>query len=150
MIYLSQTFITSNLPDTSKSRILPTLLCSKETLQFVIKFNFQFYDITDTEYVTLCNLLVKHKNCYTTHQNDVGRIATSLRIRLKSNAQISTQRPSEVPNHYKDKLEKHNIIKHIASFPEDNSNYGTFYLHPLIIIPRGDSIKCVLDGRHLN
>ena len=28
--------------------------------------------------------------------------------------------------------------------------YGTIYLSPLIIIRKGDSIKCVLDARHLN
>ena len=28
--------------------------------------------------------------------------------------------------------------------------YGTTYLNPLVIIPKGDTIKCVLDARHLN
>ena len=60
-------------------------------------------------------------NCYATHKNDVGKIATPFRIRLKPNAQIITQRPSKVPIHYRDKLntllkelEKHNIIKHFV------------------------------------
>ena len=68
-----------------------------------------------------------------------------------------TQRPSEVPIHYRDKLspllkelEKHNIIKQIGSFPQDKPVFGTTYLNPLIIIPKGDTIKCVLDARHLN
>ena len=57
--------------DTSKSRTFPTLLYSKDNLKFMNKFNFHFFNLTDTEYVTLCNLLVKHKNCYATHRNDV-------------------------------------------------------------------------------
>ena len=68
-----------------------------------------------------------------------------------------TQRPSKVPIHYRDKLnvilkevEKYNIIKQIGSSPQDKPVYGTTYLHPLIIIPKGDTIKCVLDARHLN
>ena len=68
-----------------------------------------------------------------------------------------TQRPSKVPIHYRDKLntllkdlEKHNIIKQIGSSPHDKHVYGTTYLNPLIIIPKGDSINCVLDARHLN
>ena len=68
-----------------------------------------------------------------------------------------TQRPSRVPIHYRDKLnalikelEKHNIIKQIGSSPHDNSTYGTTYLNPFIIMPKGDSKKCVLDARHLN
>ena len=55
-------------PDTPKSRTFPTLPCSNFNLKFINKFNFQFFDLTDTEYVTLCNLLVKHKNCCATHK----------------------------------------------------------------------------------
>ena len=68
-----------------------------------------------------------------------------------------TQRPSKVPNHYRDKinallkeLEKYNIIKQISSSPLDKPTYGTTYLNPLTIIPKGDTIKCVLDARQLN
>ena len=141
----------------SKQRVFPSLPYSPENLKFINKFNFQFSDLTDTEYITLCNLLLKYKTCYATHKNDVGKIATPFRIRLKPNAQLLTQRPSKVPFHYRDKLntllkdlEKHNIIKQIGSSPQDKPVYGTTYLNPLIIIPKGDSIKCVLDARHLN
>ena len=68
-----------------------------------------------------------------------------------------TQRPSKVPIHYRGKLnallielEKYNIIKQIGSFPQDKPVYCTTYLNPLILIPKGDTIKCVLDARHLN
>ena len=68
-----------------------------------------------------------------------------------------TQRPSKVPIHYRDKLNvllkelgKYNIIKQIGSSPQDKPVYGTTYLNPLIIIPKGDTIKCALDARHLN
>ena len=142
---------------TSKPRIFPPLPYSTENLKFINKFNFQFSDLTDTEYVILCNLLLKYKTCYATHKNDVGKIATPFRIRLKPNAQLITQRPSKVPIHYRDKLynllkdlEKHNIIKQIGFSPQDKPVYGTTYLSPLIIIPKGDSINCVLDARHLN
>ena len=54
--------------DTSKSRTFPTLTYSKNNLKFINKFNFQLSDLTDTEYVTLCNLLGKHKNCYATQK----------------------------------------------------------------------------------
>ena len=114
-------------------------------------------DRSDTEYVTLCNLLIKYKTCYATHKNDVGRIATPFRIRLKPGAQLLTQRPSKVPIHYRDKLnallkelEIYNIIKQIGSSSQDKLVYSTTYLNPLIIIPKGDFIKCVLDARHLN
>ena len=114
-------------------------------------------DLTDTEYVTLCNLLEKHNNCYATHKNDVGKTATTFRIRLKPNAQLLTQRPFKAPIKYKEKLnnlprklEKQNIIEQIGSSPENKPIYGTINLNPLINIPKGDPIKCVLDARHLN
>ena len=114
------------------------------------KFNFQFSDLTDTEYITLCNLLLKYKTCYATYKNDVGKIATQCSIRLNPNAQLITQRPSKVPSHYRDKLntllkevEKYNIIKQISSSQQDKPVYGTTYINPLFIIPKGDSIKWV-------
>ena len=88
----------------SQQREFPSLLYSPENLKFLHNFNFQFSDLTDTEYVTLCNLLLKFKTCYATHKNDVGKIATPFLIRLKPNAQLLTQRPSKVPIHYRDKL----------------------------------------------
>ena len=141
----------------SQQRMFPTIPYSPENLKFIRKFNFQFSDFTDTEYVTLCNILLKYKTCYATHKNDVGKIATPFRIRLKPNAQLPTKRPSKVPIHYRDKLntlpkhlEKHKIKKQIGFSPHDKPVYGTTYLNPLIIIPKGDSIKCVLNARHLN
>ena len=142
---------------TSEKRIFPSLPYTSENLKFINKFNFQFSDLTDTEYITLCNMLLKNKTCYATQKKVVGKISTPFRIRLKPNAQLITQRPSKVPIHYRDKLnillkelEKYNIIKQIGSSPQDKPVYGTTYLNPLIIIPKGDTIKCVLDARHLN
>ena len=80
-----------------------------------------------------------------------------MRFSLKPNAQLTTQRPSKVPIHYHDKLntlfnelEKQNIIQQIGSSPQDKPAYATTSLNPLIITPKGDSTKCVLDARHLN
>ena len=89
---------------TSEKRIFPSLLYTSENLKFINKFNFQFSDLTDTEYITLCNMLLKYKTFYATHKNDVGKISTPFRIRPKPNAQLMTQRPSKVPIHYRKKL----------------------------------------------
>ena len=66
--------------------------------------------------------MVKYQHCYTTHRNDVGRLATPFRIRLKLNAKLQTQRPTKVPIHFRDKfkklldeLEHHNINKQTGS-----------------------------------
>ena len=112
---------------TSKPRNFPSLPYTTENLQFINKFIFQFSDLTDTEYITLCYLLLNKKKRSMQHKNDVGKIATPFRIRLKPNAQLLTERPSKVPIHYRDKLktllkelENHNIIKQVGSFPQLN------------------------------
>ena len=102
-------------------------------------------------------MLHSYKTCYATHKNDVGRISTPFRNRLKPNAQLIIQRPSKVPIHYRDnlntflkELEKYNIIKQIGSSPQYKPVYGTTNINHLVIITTGDTLKCVLDARHLN
>ena len=135
----------------------PPLPYSTENQQFIKKFNFEYSDLTDTEYVNLCNILINNQNCYAKHKNDVGKISTPFRIRIKDNCKLHTQRPSKVPIHYRDRLnklllelEKYNIIKQIGSTTDEKHTIGTTFLNPLIIIPKGDAIKVVLDARHLN
>ena len=120
-------------------------------------FNFEYSDLPDNEYVTLCNIPINNQHCYAKHRNDVGETFTPFRIRIIENCKLQTQRPSKVPIHYRDRLNKllvelgkHNLIKQIGSTPHAKHTIGTTVLNPLIIIPEGDAIKVVLDARHLN
>ena len=141
---------------TSEKRIFPSLPYTSENLKFNNKFNFQFSNLTDTEYITLCNMLLKYKTCYATHKNDVGKISTPFSIRFKPNAHLMTQRPSNIPIHYRDRLnvllkelEKYNIIKQNGSSPQDKPVYGTTYLNTPIIIPKGDTkmrLRCLTSS----
>ena len=113
--------------------------------------------MTDSEYVKFCNVLINNQNCYAKHRNDVGKISTPFRIRIKGNCKLQTQRPSKVQIHYRHRLnkllvelEKYSITKQIGSTPDAKHTIGTTFLNPLIIIPKGDAIKVVLDARHLN
>ena len=113
--------------------------------------------MTDTDDVNLCNILINNQNCYAKHRNDVGKISTPFRIRIEENCKLQTQRPSKVPTHCRDRLnkllvelEKYKIIKQIGSTPVKKHTTGTTFLNPLIIIPKGEAIKVVLDARHLN
>ena len=150
--------VTGNLRPSDKIRKdFPPLPYSTENQQFIKKFNFEYSDLPDTEYVNLCNILIDNQNCYAKHKNDVGKISTPFRIRIKDNRKLQTQRPSKVPIHYRDRLsklllelEKYNIIKQIGSTSDEKHTIGTTFLNPLIIIPKGDAIKVVLDARHLN
>ena len=105
---------------TSETRIFPSLPFTSENLKFINKFNFQFSDLTDTEYITLCKMLLKYKTCHATHKNDVGKISTPIRIILKPNAQLLTQRPSKVPIHYRDKLNA--LLKELEKYNPHKTN----------------------------
>ena len=63
----SPIYIVQPTSHTSKPRIFPALPYTPENLKFINKLNFQFSDLTDTEYITLCNLLLKYKTCYAKH-----------------------------------------------------------------------------------
>ena len=146
--------VTGNLrPSYKIGKDFPSLPYSAEKQQFIKKFNFENSDSTDNEYVNLCNILINNQNCYAKHRNDVGKISTPFRIRIKENCKLQTQRLSKVPIHYRDrlnKLEKYNVMKQIGSTPDEKHTIGTTFLNPLHIIPKGDAIKVVLDARHLN
>ena len=47
----------------SKPCVVPSLPYTTENPKFINKFNFQFSDLIDTEYITLFNLLLKYKAC---------------------------------------------------------------------------------------
>ena len=145
--------VTGNLrPSVKIRKDFPPLPFTTENQQFTKKFNFEYSDLTDTENVNLCNFLIDNK-----HKNDVGKISTPFRIRIKDNCKLQTQRPSKVPIHYRDRLnklllelKKYNIRKQIGSTSDEKHTIGTTFLNPLIIIPKGDAIKVVFDARHLN
>ena len=76
----------------------------QKTNSILKKFNFEYYDLTDTEYVNLCNILINNQHSYAKHKNDVGKNPTIFRIRIKENCKLQTQRPSKVPIHYRDRI----------------------------------------------
>ena len=99
--------VTGNLRPSDKIRKdFPLLPYSTENQQFIKKFNFEYSGLSDTEYVNLCNILINNQNCYAKHNNDVGKISTPFRIRIRENCKLQTQRPSKIPIHYRDRLNK--------------------------------------------
>ena len=95
--------VTGNLRPSDKIRKeFPPLPYSTKNLHFIKKFNFECSDLTDTEYVNLCIILINNQNCYAKHKNDVGKFSTPSRIRYKENCKLQTQKPSKVPIQYRD------------------------------------------------
>ena len=103
-----------------------------QNIDFQQNINFEYSDLTDTEYVNFCNFLMNNQHCYAKHGNDVGKISTPFRIRIKENCKLQTKRLSKVPIHFRDRLnklltelEKYNIIKQIASSSDEKHTIGT-------------------------
>ena len=127
--------VTGNLRPSDKIRKdVSSLPYTAENQQFIEKFNFEYSDLTDNEYVNLCKILINNQHCHAKHRNYIGKIYTPFRIRIKENCKLQTQRPSEVSNHYRDRLnkllvelEKYNIVKQIISTPDEKHTIGTTF-----------------------
>ena len=111
--------VTENLRPSDKIRKdFPSLPYTAEIQQFTKKFNFEHSDLTDTEYVNLCNIPINNRNFHAKHRNDVGKISTPFRIRIEENCKLQTQRPSIVPIHYRDRLNK--LLVELEKFNKKN------------------------------
>ena len=97
-----------------------------------------------------------NQDCYSHHKYHVGKINQQFHIKLNKDAQLRKQRPSKVPLQYREKLKE--LLKTleengiIAEMGKDNNKHelGTSFINPIIIIPKGNNIKIVLDARFIN
>ena len=67
--------------------------------------------------------------------------------------ELKRQRPSKVPLHLKEKLEKlltqlkdADIIREMG----DDDEMGSLFVNPIILMPKSDYVKLVIDARFLN
>ena len=125
----------------------------KEIINYVKDFKFQYSDITDEEMILLIDLLVDARDVYSQHMFDVGKTRQKFHVTLKPNVELKRQRPSKVPLHSKEKLEKlltqlkdANIIREMG----DDDKLGSLFVNPLILTPKNDYVKLVVDARYLN
>ena len=66
---------------------------------------------------------------------------------------MKRQRPSKVPLHFKEKLEKlltqlkdADIIREMG----DDDEMRSIFVNPIILLPKNDYVKIVIDARYLN
>ena len=84
---------------------------------------------------------------------DVGKIKQEFHVKLKKDAELRKQRPSKVPLHYRDRLELLlNELQRAGIFRKMGSNVemGSLFTNPIIILPKGDTVKLVIDAQYLN
>ena len=78
----------------------------KELIIYVKEFEFQYPDITDEEMILQIDMLVDARDVYCQQKIDVGKTRRKFYVTLKPKVELKRQRPSKVPLHLKQKLEK--------------------------------------------
>ena len=125
----------------------------KELNDYVKQFDFQYSDITDNEMTLLVDMLIDSKDVYSLHKFDVGKTRQKFQVTLKPNVELKRQRAIKMPLHLKDKLEKlltqikdADIIREMG----DDDEVGSLFVNPIILMPKNDYVKLVIDARYLN
>ena len=126
---------------------------NKEAVQYIKEFDFRYSDLTDEELVLLIDLLMDARDVYSQHKFDVGKTRQKFNIKLEPGAILKRQRPSKVPLHLREKLEKlltqlkdADIIREMG----DDDEMGSLFVNPIILQPKHDYVKLIIDARYLN
>ena len=103
--------------------------------------------------VLLIDMIVDARDVYSQHKFDVGKTRQNFHVTLKPNIELKRQRPSKVLLHLKEKLEKlltqlkdADIIREMG----DDDEMGSLFVNPIILMPKNDYVKLVIDARYLN
>ena len=98
-------------------------------------------------------MLIESKDVYSLHKLDVGRTRQNFHVTLKPNVELKRQRANKVPVHLKDKLENlltqlkdADIIREMG----DDDETGSLFVNPIILMPKDNYVKLVIDARYLN
>ena len=123
-----------------------------QLINYVKEFDFQYSDITDEGKILLIDILVDARDVFSQHKFGVGKTRQIFHVTLKSNVELKRQRPSKVPLHLKGKLEKLlTQLKDADIFREmgDDDEMGSLFDNPIILRPKNDYVKLVIDGRYI-
>ena len=125
----------------------------KELVDYAKHFDFQYSDITDNEMTFINDMLIDSKDVYSLHKFDVGKTRQTFHVTLKPNVELRRQRASKVPLHLKNKLEElltqlkdADIIREMGADDE----VGSLFVNSIILTPKNDYVKLVIDARYLN
>ena len=120
---------------------------------FLKNFDFSESDITDSELQHLLRVLIEEKDVFSKLTYDVGKITQEFHVKLKKVAELRKQRTSKVNLLYRNRLEillselqRAGVIREMGSDVE----MGSLFTNPIIILPKRDTVKLVIDARYLN
>ena len=122
-------------------------------IEYLKTFDFTQSDLTDEEFRVLLKVLLDDEDVYSHHKYDIGRTKQKFHIPVKKNCEFKKQRPSKVPLHLRDKLETlmHELIQAgIIRELNVRNNLNSWFVNPIIILPKNDYVNLVIDARYLN
>ena len=115
--------------------------------------DFRYTDFEDEEKVTFIYRIIDSRDVYSQHKLDIGQTKQKFQVTLKHNQELKKQRSSKWLLYLKDKLEKllgqlqdSGIIREVG----DDDELGSLFVNPVILLPKADYAKLVIDARYLN
>ena len=103
--------------------------------------------------ILLIDMLFDARDVYSQHIFDVDKTRLKFHVTLTPNVELKRQRPSKVPLHLKEKLEK--LLTQIKDADinremGDDDAMGSLFVNPIFLMPKNDHVKLVIDARYLN
>ena len=126
---------------------------SEDIKDLIKQIDFRYSDLEDEELVTHIDMIIDSRDVYSQHKLDIGQTKQKFHVTLKPNSELRKQRPSKCPLHLKGKLEKllgqledSGVIREMGYDDE----LGSLFVNPIILLPKADYVKLVIDARYLN
>ena len=117
-----------------------------ELNNYVKEIDFQYSDVTDEEMILLIDMLVDARDVCSQHKFDLGKTRQIIHVTLKPNAELKRQHLREELEKPLTQLRDADIIREMG----DDDKMGSLFVNPIIIMPKNDSVKLVIEARYLN
>ena len=117
------------------------------------QFDFRFTDLKYEELVTPIDMIIDSRDVHSQHKFDIGQTKQKFHVCFKPNSELRKQRLCKCPLHLKDKLAKllgklqdSGIIREMG----DDDELRSLSVNPIILLPKSNYVKPVIDARYLN
>ena len=103
--------------------------------------------------ILLIDMLVDARDVYSQHKFYMGKTCQNFHVTLETIVDLKRQRPSKLPLYLKEKLEKLlTQLKDAYILREmgDDDEMLSLFINPIILMPKNDYVKLVIDARYPN
>ena len=115
--------------------------------------HFRYTDLEGEKLITLIDMIIDSRDVYSQQKFDIGQTKQKFHVTLKPKSELRKKRPSKCPLHLEDKLETllsqlqgSGIIREMG----DDDELGSLFVNPIILLPKADYVKLVINASYLN